>query len=452
MTHHPNDRIENKGRAVVSQMHPYANMTRFLLPLVLVCQLHSQSASFQWIRQIGGSQGQTVAGLAGDSQGNIYVAGNTTSTDFPTQSALQSHPGGSGLYRIDGPGAQWQNLYQSGLSSTEWISSDPRNPNTIYATSIQGMFRSPDAGATWAALTALPVPVPSVTAAPAASKVLAAAPYSPPLSPSSPSSPSCSSTPLPARGSARGRGARELPEQSGDDERDLLADVHGVVADPLQRARDEDHVHRPLARVGVLADLDRHAEDVTVQAVDLVILADDIFGQFDVAPGEGGARLDDLRACLGAHLRQRVEHLAAHRRLMAGERDQLGDVHALVAHLLDAHDHVQQRGDQAQVARGGRLQRKQREDALVDLQVAPVEAVVVGDHHLRELDVLVGERLQHAVELLHDQVQAAERAGLELLQLLLEVSTSLLAVGGGCAVVGTTQRGPRPGGASRTFR
>src|ERR1035441_1997233 len=55
MTHHPNDRIENKGRAVVSQMHPYANMTRFLLPLVLVCQLHSQSASFQWIRQIGGS-------------------------------------------------------------------------------------------------------------------------------------------------------------------------------------------------------------------------------------------------------------------------------------------------------------------------------------------------------------------------------------------------------------
>src|ERR1019366_6032099 len=149
MTHHPNDRIENKGRAVVSQMHPYANMPRFLLPLVLVCHLHSQSASFQWIRQIGGSQGQTVAGLAGDSQGNIYVAGNTTSTDFPTQSALQSHPGGSGLLRIDGPGAQWQNLYQSGLSSTEWISSDPRNPNTIYATSIQGMFRSPDGGATW---------------------------------------------------------------------------------------------------------------------------------------------------------------------------------------------------------------------------------------------------------------------------------------------------------------
>jgi hypothetical protein len=32
------------------------------------------------------------------------------------------------------------------------------------------------------------------------------------------------------------RGIRELPEQAGDDEGDLLADVHGVVPDPLQRA------------------------------------------------------------------------------------------------------------------------------------------------------------------------------------------------------------------------
>ena len=133
---------------------------------------------------------------------------------------------------------------------------------------------------------------------------------------------------------------------------------------------------------------------------------------------------------MGAHLRERLEHLPAHRRLVAGQRDQLGDVHALIAHPLDVHDHVQQRGDQAQVARDGRLQREQREDALVDLQVAPVDAVVVGDHHLRELDVLVVERLQHAVELLDDQVQAAERVLFELLQLLLEVRAALLARAG----------------------
>ena len=70
------------------------------------------------------------------------------------------------------------------------------------------------------------------------------------------------------------------------------------------------------------------------------------------------------------------------RRLVAGQRDQLGDVHALVAHPLDVLDHVQQRGDEAQVAGHGRLERQQREDPLVDLQVAPVDAVVVGDHEL----------------------------------------------------------------------
>src|SRR3954454_23037188 len=47
-------------------------------------------------------------------------------------------------------------------------------------------------------------------------------------------------------GLARSRGVRELPEQPRDDERDLLADVDRVVADALQRARDQHHRHRPL--------------------------------------------------------------------------------------------------------------------------------------------------------------------------------------------------------------
>ena len=67
----------------------------------------------------------------------------------------------------------------------------------------------------------------------------------------------------------------------------------------------------------------------------------------------------------------------------------------------------------------------------MDLQVASIDAVVVSDHHLGELDVLVVERLQYSVELLDDQVQAAEGVALELLQLLLEVRPSLLGAGGG---------------------
>ena len=102
---------------------------------------------------------------------------------------------------------------------------------------------------------------------------------------------------------------------------------------------------------------------------------------------------------------------------------------------------MQQRRDQAQVAGHGRLQRQQREDALVDLQVAPVDAVVVGDHHFRQLDVLVLQRFHRAVELLDHDVQASERAVLQLQQLLLEVD----AAGGGLGAV-------RVDRISRTFR
>src|SRR5437588_830116 len=80
-----------------------------------------------------------------------------------------------------------------------------------------------------------------------------------------------------------------------------------------------------------------------------------------------------------------------------------------VAHPLDVLDRVKQRRDQPQVTRHGGLQCEQREDSLVHLQIAPVDPVVVGDHHLGELHVLVLERLEDAVQLLYDQIQPSER-------------------------------------------
>ena len=59
------------------------------------------------------------------------------------------------------------------------------------------------------------------------------------------------------------------------------------------------------------------------------------------------------------------------------------------------------------------------------LQVAAVDAVVVLDHELRELDVLVLERLSNALQRLAHHVQRAERLSLERLELLAEMSTRL---------------------------
>src|SRR5436853_7000915 len=59
----------------------------------------------------------------------------------------------------------------------------------------------------------------------------------------------------------RMRGVAKLLELARQHEAELLADVDREVAHPLDGAGGEDHVHRPFARVGVVAALPRELED-----------------------------------------------------------------------------------------------------------------------------------------------------------------------------------------------
>jgi hypothetical protein len=65
------------------------------------------------------------------------------------------------------------------------------------------------------------------------------------------------------------------------------------------------------------------------------------------------------------------------------------------------------------------------------LEVAAVDAVVVGDDHPGQLDVLVGDRLERAVELLDDEVEPVEGLDLEPAQVLLELMARFLHAGNG---------------------
>ena len=84
-------------------------------------------------------------------------------------------------------------------------------------------------------------------------------------------------------------------------------------------------------------------------------------------------------------------------------------------------DHVQQGRDRPQIGRDRRLQGQQREDPLLDLEVAAVDAVVVMDDDRRELDVLVLERLERAVERRDDEIDPPERLMFEAAEFLLEL-------------------------------
>ncbi len=123
---------------------------RRLGPLVFsAVSCFAQSTSFQWVQTVGGSASAAVAAVATDSQGNSYVVGNTTSVDMAVRGAAQSHPAGSGLYRIDGPASNWTSLYDSGATSVSALAVSVQHPQLAFAVSPQGLLRTADGGATW---------------------------------------------------------------------------------------------------------------------------------------------------------------------------------------------------------------------------------------------------------------------------------------------------------------
>jgi hypothetical protein len=61
-----------------------------------ILKLNPTATSVLAATYLGGSNADTVAGLALDSSNNVYVTGSTTSNDFPTQNALQGTLGTSG--------------------------------------------------------------------------------------------------------------------------------------------------------------------------------------------------------------------------------------------------------------------------------------------------------------------------------------------------------------------
>ena len=120
----------------------------------------------------GGSRSNRAVGISLDSQGNIYVAGQTNSTDFPVVGAVQSHPGAAPL-SISSDGGQ--TFASAGLTAIAVysIAAAPGPPVVIYAATDAGVMKSADGGTTWSAPAnaGLPLP-PSVIAADAGSSTM----------------------------------------------------------------------------------------------------------------------------------------------------------------------------------------------------------------------------------------------------------------------------------------
>ena len=108
------------------------------------------SPALTWATTTGGSGNNSVTAAAADDQGNLYIAGSTTSLDLPTIAATQAVAGGSVLARIDLPTGSGSRLYPANLPPITAAAAALSKPGTLYAASGSQIWQSSDAGSTWA--------------------------------------------------------------------------------------------------------------------------------------------------------------------------------------------------------------------------------------------------------------------------------------------------------------
>ncbi len=103
-------------------------------------------------RNLSGTASENPTAIATDSQGNVYLAGSTTSPDFPVTNALFTKLPEPAL-RVSAEGGVFA---AASLSVPEVAavaaSSDGR---LVLAATPTGVYRSTDSGATWTASRAL---------------------------------------------------------------------------------------------------------------------------------------------------------------------------------------------------------------------------------------------------------------------------------------------------------
>ena len=100
------------------------------------------------LASFGGSGSTTIQATATDSAGNIYVAGTTSSSDFPVRNAAQAEFGDALIMRSSDRGATWTKAGTPDRAVTVVVP-DPVNRGTVFAAGGNGIFKSVDGGKTW---------------------------------------------------------------------------------------------------------------------------------------------------------------------------------------------------------------------------------------------------------------------------------------------------------------
>jgi photosystem II stability/assembly factor-like uncharacterized protein len=122
-------------------------------------KMNAGGTAVTYLTYVGGGGFDYPIAMTADSSGNVYLAGQTSSLNFPTQNAIQPALAGAarGFFKSTNAGASW------GLSSTNLqttyvyaIAINPTTPSTIYAGTDGGVYKTTNSGGTWSTTGSIP--------------------------------------------------------------------------------------------------------------------------------------------------------------------------------------------------------------------------------------------------------------------------------------------------------
>jgi uncharacterized protein (TIGR03437 family) len=105
-----------------------------------------------WETALGTSAQSAAGAIAVDSAGEVWMAGSTSSVNFPLVKPLQNTLGERPLWTSTNFGAAWTPIDNLPFALPQAMVADPTTPTTLYVAAADlGVFKSVDGGVTWTA-------------------------------------------------------------------------------------------------------------------------------------------------------------------------------------------------------------------------------------------------------------------------------------------------------------
>ncbi|MEO6724783.1 MAG: SBBP repeat-containing protein [Blastocatellia bacterium] len=114
-----------------------------------IAKLNATGSALFYSSYVGGNGDDSLSSIAVDAGGNAYVTGSTQSSNLPATGIQQSR-GSQPIFKSADRAGNWTqigNTLNTTLAFT--LAIDPTNPNTLYAGTFLGVFKSTNGGQQW---------------------------------------------------------------------------------------------------------------------------------------------------------------------------------------------------------------------------------------------------------------------------------------------------------------